>query len=62
MNAIKPRRFLDGVTAMDLGAPRIEATLAGHISRRAVFDELANVLDAPSRDAAAELDRGGVAA
>lgn len=41
---------------MNFGESRIEASLAGHGSRRAIFDQLANVLHAPSRDAFAELD------
>lgn len=62
MNSEQPRRLFDCVALMDLGEPRIELALAGHGSRRAVFDELADVFRAPSRDPRAEFDRLGVAA
>lgn len=47
VHAEQSSHFLNGVAAVNFGAPRVEASLAGHGSRRAGFDELTNVLGAP---------------
>jgi len=62
MHAVEACNFLDRVAAVDLGAQRIEGALAGHGSRRAGFDELANIFRSPCRDPAAKFDRLRVAA
>lgn len=61
VDAVEPGDFLNRVTAVDLGPARIKA-LTGHGSSRPRLDEAANVLDAPSGDAGAELDGAGIAA
>ena len=61
MHVKESRNLIKGVAAIDLDAPPVEA-LCGHDSMRALFDELADVLHTPSRDAPAEFNGFGIAA
>jgi len=61
MDAQKIGDFLHRIAAVDLDEPGVRVTLAQRVLAGAVFDQGADVLDAPDGNAGAELQRFGKA-